>query len=133
MSILIVFMDLFFGKGGANGVKFIVPFTAAIFAAEQFLKREARLPSAFEKRRLVWGGLLIYMGIQFVFTLISYASGGLQAVTEVARDSFMLWTVVIGVLVVIMFFNFFLLHWAYGGLMKIRAGKLGIELGDPDD
>lgn len=133
LSLILALADIWLGRGGMNGVKFILPFLASMFAVESFLKKERRLPGKSEKSRLVWISLGLYVAVELAFTLFSVLTGGLEEAANAAVDTQMLVIVIVGILLFVCLANFFLMRWAYGGLLEKRAARLGIDLGDTFD
>lgn len=111
----------FFGIDG-TGVSLITPFFAAMIAGEQFLLKEKKVPNGEEKRSLVLGGLGIFLMINALFLLLA-AFGDIAERAGVTSKDFML--IFAGMMIFALIINYFLMRWAYGGMLKKRAEKLG--------
>lgn len=128
LTITIALLKLWLETSSMSGISMIAPFLSATFVAERFLKKEHRLPTPHEKSKLVWAGLLIFLALNCVFVALAWSTGIFQS-PEIAPYMSVLMIILAVIMVISCLVNFFLMHWAYAGLLRKRAEKLGI---DPD-
>lgn len=121
LYIMVAAISVVFSLGNVSGVTFILPFLAAQVVAEAFIKKLSRVPTDPEITRLSRGCILVVICIDVALVLIGLFAG---AVDEALGSMLM---IVVGVLLVIMLIaNYFMVRWAFDGLAKKRAEKLGI-------
>lgn len=121
--VAVALINAFIREGSAVGIMAVLPFLAAIVTGNYFLEHEKMLPSTLEKRRLIRDGLIIFvflnlMPLAFLFLVVTEQVGRIGAKI----------TIMLAVPIsLIVFLNYFLMRWAYGGLLQKRAKKLGIN------
>ena len=105
------------------GVSLIGPFFVSSGLAERFLSKEKRVPTNEERRSLVMGGLGIFLFINTGLLLLAFAGG---ALSDIGVDLNTLLAISLSVLMSALVLNYLLMRWAYGGLLRKRAKKLGL-------
>lgn len=128
LYVIIAVVRVFFsaGAGGVVGFAFVLPGLAAQFVTEAFIKKQKRVPTDPERAVLSRGCILVAVLVNIPLAFISFFSGAfdqdLSSLALIIVGGFLLaWFVV----------NYLLIRWAFGGVAKNRAEKLGI--GRPED
>lgn len=107
-----------------SAVGYAVPFGAALFPLDKFLKQEARIPSEEEEVKLADGFMYIAMIIQIPLTLLAVSLGALEQTPD--RSTLTFWLIVAFLIVLWIALNYlFIRLYFHMGLAK-RAKKLGI-------
>ncbi|MEM9570283.1 MAG: ABZJ_00895 family protein [Pseudomonadota bacterium] len=121
LYVIIAVIRAVFSTSSVTGVALILPFLAAQFVAEAFLKKQGRVPTDSEVTRLSRACILITVLVNIPLALIGLFAGAFDQGFEPAL------LFLVGVLLVIMLVvNYFMIRWAFGGLAKKRADKMGI-------
>ena len=119
IMIILAIVGMVLRSGSTVGVSSVSPFLAATVVAGRFLKRERRIPTPTEKNKLVWGGMLIFfMFNAILLAILLYGIGPEGSMLLIIIGLFFAATALL---------NFFLMRWAYGGLLAKRAKKLNIN------
>lgn len=114
-----------FGESGLTGVSVLAPFLATLFTGEHFLKRERRCPNGTERTELVWGGIIIFFCFNLLGFVVFWTVGG-----RLPNNTSAVLIFGISNSVVVAVINYFMMCWAYGGLLDKRAKKLNINIAD---
>ena len=129
LNIVLIALHSFF-DAGSSAMSVVLPFLAAMAAGESFLKGENRIPSQIERKKLTNRSFSIVMIIQLFLTLLVVISGALSELQSAGLGTNIL--VFVGIFILIAaVIQYFLIRWAYGGITRRRAARLGIR--DEDD
>jgi len=115
-------------KDGLTGVSMITPYLVSMFVGEHFIKRERRLPTASEKDRLVWGGLIIFIALEIFFLALGWVSGVFEDEIPTNTNATAFLIIIVAIYIFVVLVNYFLMRWAYGSLLTKRANKLKIDI-----
>ena len=105
------------------GVSSLFPLLAASFAAWRFLKLEQRLPSEVERSKLINGSFLIFVTINFILLGILVLDGFLSEGGKLLGNGSLI-MILGGVSAIAFLITYFMIRWAYGGLLNKQAAKL---------
>lgn len=112
-----------------NGFAIIAPFFAGLIVVDRFISRERRAPSSQEQHQLTMGGLGIALFANALFVLAFATSGGVDQLSEQLKVPVQtLMIIFFSILAASLVLNYLLLRWAYGGIARKRAEKLGLSL-----
>lgn len=121
MYILVAVIRVVLSLESVSSVTFLLPLLAAQFVAEAFIKKLGRVPTDLEITQLSRGCILITISINIPLALIGLFAG---AVDKSFGSTFVI--IVGGILMIVLIANYFMIRWAFNGLAKKRAEKLGI-------
>ncbi|MEM7459272.1 MAG: ABZJ_00895 family protein [Pseudomonadota bacterium] len=121
LYVIIAVIRAVFSTNSVTGVALILPFLAAQFVTEAFIKKQRRVPTDPEITRLSRACILVTVIVNIPLTLIGVLGGALDQ----SFDTTVLFVTAL-ILVVMLVVNYFMFRWAFGGLAKKRADKLGI-------
>lgn len=111
------------------GLITMAPFIAAIHTVDRFLKAQNRLPSPAEAGRLLNGSVAISAAFHLLVALLADAAGVSHPLVQTdAVSSAKFWIMAIGLFVIILTLNYFVMRWVYGNLARRRAKRLGIAI-----
>jgi len=119
--VFIAVIQVVFSVSSVTGVAMVLPFLAAQFVAEAFIKKEGCVPTDAEITQLTQACILVTVIVNIPLTLIGVLAGGL----EQTLGSTLLFAAAV-ILAIMLVVNYFMIRWAFGGLAKKRAKKLGI-------
>ena len=121
-TILMVLISNFLPSISSAGAV-LVPFVSAMMAGGYFVKHERRAPDAAERSKLIWGSFAIYILINALMLLPFILTGRLQEIL-VSADMDSVLAIATGVFAVMAVIVFFLMRWAYGGLLRKQVEKM---------
>lgn len=127
LTVILGVINSFLDSGGLTGVSAVTPFLAATFAAHSFLNRERKIPNAAEKNKLILTQLFIFLALNALILALVFFSGVLGEILPDGTGGSTLLTIIGVVFAILALINYFLMRWAYGGLLRKRAEKLGIS------
>ena len=119
ISILVGLIGLLFSTS-MSAMTVLVPFLAASFAGERFLKIEKRLPSDTERSMLTNASFLIFAGINILLIGLAALLGVFGETKGLGSTIFI---IIGGFLVFIFLIAYLMIRWAYGSLLNKRADK----------
>ena len=121
LYIIIAVLRYVFSLDSTIGLTVVLPLIAAQFVAETFIKKQRRVPTGLEINRLSLGCTLIIVLINLPLAALGILAG---AFDQDFSPTLML--IVAGLLLAMLVANYFMIRWAFDGVAKKRAKKLGI-------
>ena len=113
-----------------SGVKLITPMLCGTIVNDSFLRRNKRLYTPSEKKKLIRGGLLGVLVIELIFSVSMIYSGILS---DIALPKQTLLFISLGVLLFMLVLNYGLLLWVYGKMAEARLKKIEKKHGSISD
>ncbi len=111
-----------FLSSSMTGMTVVVPFISASIAGSRFLKVENRLPTEAERKSLTNGCFFIFVGINLLILGLAAISGIFADLSGSGAVSILIF--VIGSLLLFLFLiSYFMIRWAFGGLLNKQAKK----------
>lgn len=114
--IVMAVISAFFDGISSTGVGLVMLYLSGQLTAIRFVKNERRLPEKTEKRKLVWGSVLLSFALSIllagVVILSEAGQEGFKELVVLGERPLFVWTIIILVVV--------LIHW---GLLSLAYGR----------
>lgn len=114
---------------GLGGFTVIIPFIAALVTAQRFVKIERRTPSDLERNALTIWSFIVFIIIGLALSVLQFMlrGGSADIIAQLQAEAGLQGVMIAIVFLLVMFaIVFFMMRWAYGGLIrKMSANILG--------
>lgn len=128
--IVLAIVDYFTDSASINAMKLIAPMFCGNIVNDSFLKRNKRLYTPDEKKKLIWGGLFGVLLIELFLSVILILSGGLSELTLSIQT---LIYITLGIFLFMLVLNYGLLLWVFGSMAEKRLKRIEKKHGSISD